>query len=248
MDLVKIRKKAKEKKTPEKKVKDRKNDASDSQPKKTALKSSRVEQGSAGKKEKVEPNAALVAVDNDNTEVKRSADQYFNETDNDFLSLTLEALYQEGYEGASFEADEEEKIEFLCFMLSDEEYAVALGEVREIIKYSDITDVPKTPPYLAGIISLRGSIIPIFDLRVRLGLATKEYDRKTRIIIVSNKDRPIGIIVDSVTEVVRLKKSDLQETPSLLNNIDTELLSGVGRYDDRLLIIPKLTKIFDVKV
>jgi len=165
----------------------------------------------------------------------------------DFLSGVLDALYQEECE-AEEEEEEDDIEEFLCFRLSDEEYAVDIHNVGEIIKIMDITEVPKTPDFMLGIISLRGVIIPLLDLRMRLSLEVTEYTPETRIIIASSGDTRMGMVVDAVTEVVRLKKGIMEAPPTMLTSIDADLLKGVGRYDERLLIIPNLTKIFDIKM
>jgi len=164
----------------------------------------------------------------------------------DFLTGVLDALYQEEVEAE--DEEEDDIIELLCFKLSDEEYAVDIHNVKEIIKMMDITEVPKIPDFMLGIISLRGVIIPLLDLRMRLSLEVSEYSHKTRIIVASSGDMKMGMVVDAVTEVVRLKKGIMEAPPSMLTSIDADLLKGVGRHDDRLLIIPNLAKVLDVKI
>ena len=164
-----------------------------------------------------------------------------------FLSNVMDALSLDGFEEVADE-DDEDRLELLCFNLSDEEYAVDINDVKEIVKMVDITDVPKTPDFMLGIISLRGVIIPLLDLRMRLGLEACSYNSKTRIIIASADDRKMGMVVDAVTEVVGLKKGILEPPPMLLTDIDTELLKGVGRYDERLLIVPNLARVFDIAI
>ena len=164
-----------------------------------------------------------------------------------FLSNIMDDLSLDAYEEVSDE-DDQDSLELLCFKLSDEEYAVEINDVREIVKMVDITDVPKTPDFMLGIISLRGVIIPLLDLRMRLGLEACSYNSKTRIIIASANDMKMGMVVDAVTEVVGLKKGTLEPPPSLLTDIDTELLKGVGRYDERLLIVPNLARVFDIAI
>ena len=164
-----------------------------------------------------------------------------------FLANIMDALSLDNFEEVADE-DDQDRLELLCFNLSDEEYAIEINDVREIVKMVDITDVPKTPDFMLGIISLRGVIIPLMDLRMRLGLEACSYNSKTRIIIASAEDRKIGMVVDAVTEVVGLKKGILEPPPSLLTNINVELLKGVGRYEDRLLIVPNLARVFDIVI
>ena len=164
-----------------------------------------------------------------------------------FLANIMDALSLDDFEEIADE-DDLDRLELLCFNLSDEEYAVEINDVREIVKMVDITEIPKTPDFMLGIISLRGVIVPLLDLRMRLGLEACSYNSKTRIIIASADDRKMGMVVDAVTEVVGLKKGILEPPPSLLTDIDTELLKGVGRYDERLLIVPNLARVFDIEI
>lgn len=164
-----------------------------------------------------------------------------------FLANIMDALSVDDFEEVADE-DDQGRLELLCFNLSDEEYAIEINDVREIVKMVDITEVPKTPGFMLGIISLRGVIIPLMDLRMRLGLEACSYNAKTRIIIASADDRKMGMVVDAVTEVVGLKKGILEPPPSLLKDINTELLKGVGRYDERLLIIPNFARVFDIEI
>lgn len=179
--------------------------------------------------------------------VGTGGDSFAGSQEDAFLSNIMDALSLENFEEVSDEVGQD-SLELLCFNLSDEEYAVDINDVREIVKMVDITEVPKTPDFMLGIISLRGVIIPLFDLRMRLGLEACSYNSKTRIIIASANDRKMGMVVDAVTEVVALKKGILEPPPSLLTDIDTDLLKGVGRYDERLLIVPNLAHVFDIAI
>lgn len=174
-------------------------------------------------------------------------DSFVGSQEDAFLSNIMDALSLENFEEVADEVGQD-SLELLCFNLSDEEYAVEINNVREIVKMVDITEIPKTPDFMLGIISLRGVIIPLLDLRMRLGLEACSYNSKTRIIIASANDRKMGMVVDAVTEVVALKKGILEPPPSLLTDIDTDLLKGVGRYDERLLIVPNLANVFDIEI
>ncbi len=138
---------------------------------------------------------------------------------------------------------EEDIVEYLAFMLGREEYAVRVEGVREIIRLQRITDVPRAPGYVKGIISLRGVIIPVFDIKERLGLGETEETRTTRIIVVSEGGSPQGVMVDRVTGVARLKAGDMEPTPAVIGGVDAEYLEGVGRLGDRLLILFNASKI-----
>lgn len=165
----------------------------------------------------------------------------------DFLSIAINTLYHQGMqysdEDGHEDDDDGEKLDYLCFMLSNEEYALDLRHLREIVKMVNVTEVPRTPNYVLGIISLRGNVIPLFDLRMRLGLEISEESMQVRIIIVSHDGANMGLVVDSVTEVVSMNSSALEPPPTVLTNIKADLLEGVGRCDDRLLIIPDLSAV-----
>jgi len=187
------------------------------------------------------------AVSPESEDVETVTSSFGGSQEDSFLTNIMDALSLDDFEEVADE-DDQDRLELLCFNLSDEEYAVEINDVREIVKMVDITEVPKTPDFMLGIISLRGVIIPLMDLRMRLGLEACSYNSKTRIIIASANDRKMGMVVDAVTEVVGLKKGILEPPPSLLKDIDTELLKGVGRYDERLLIVPNLARVFDIEI
>ena len=256
MDLVEIRKKAKE-------LKDRKaKDGSKAKAKKSAKKTvkEKVEERplafdltetDANEIEKLEGVEETAFLDDTVPADEVVEDQLVNPADeeepSDFLTRAMNALYQQSLEneenGGLEEEMSDDKLEFLCFMLSDEEYALDIRHLREINNMVSVTEIPKTPPFVLGIISLRGKIVPLFDLRMRLGLETCQYGSKTRILVVSNNGISMGLVVDRVTEVVKIPKSALEPPPTLINIVNADLLEGVGRYNDRLLIIPNLSKV-----
>lgn len=135
------------------------------------------------------------------------------------------------------------EIQLVVFRLGKEEYAVDINQVREIIKIADITRVPKAPEFIEGVINLRGQISPIMDLRKRLNLPVSEKDEDTRIIITEVGSSVVGMIVDSVTEVRRLSEKSIDSTPSISTGVGTEFIRGVGKVDDRLLIVLDIEKI-----
>jgi len=149
-----------------------------------------------------------------------------------------------GEEEEEYAADED-VIEYLAFMLSGEEYAVKVEDVDEIIRLQKITMVPRADDFVEGIISLRGVIIPVFDIKKRLGLDISERARSTRIVIVSDNDNPQGIIVDKVTGVARLREGSIEPPPAVIGGVEGEYLEGVGRIEDRLLILFNIRKVLD---
>lgn len=128
-------------------------------------------------------------------------------------------------------------VEYLAFRLGKEEYAVKVEHVREIIRLQKITDVPRAPGFVKGIISLRGVIIPVFDIKKRLGFEDSEGTRATRIVVVSEDGMPQGMIVDKVTGVVRFPEKGIEPPPAVIGGVEAEYIHGVGRLGDRLLIL-----------
>lgn len=140
-------------------------------------------------------------------------------------------------EEISTEDEPSDIVEYLAFMLGREEYAFKVEDVKEIIRLQQITSVPRAPDFIRGIISLRGVIIPVFDIKKRLGLEGTEKTRSTRIIVVSSDGAPHGVIVDKVTGVARLRADGIEPTPAVIGGVGAEYLEGVGRLGDRLLIL-----------
>lgn len=140
-----------------------------------------------------------------------------------------------------------EILQLVSFKVGNEEFGVDILQVHEINKMTEITRVPKAPDFVEGVINLRGRIIPIVDLRKRFGMAPKEKDKETRIIVVDINGQTIGFIVDSVSEVIRLPQENVEDAPDLVTGIDAEYIKGVGKMQDRLLILLDLEKILTKK-
>lgn len=143
-------------------------------------------------------------------------------------------------EGATVE--EGETLELLAFQLADEEYAIDILKIKEIIRSLEITPVPRRPPVIKGIISLRGTIIPIYDLRTRLGLTESPPTRNSRILVVELNKGLVGIISDRVTEVVKVNGKDVEPPPATGDGMTAGHLKGVTRVNGRLIILLNLTK------
>jgi len=139
----------------------------------------------------------------------------------------------------------EELLQLVSFKVGDAEFGVDILRVQEINKMMELTIVPNTPPFVVGVVNLRGRIIPILNLRSRLGLPVKEYDLNTRIIVVEMDDRTIGFIVDEVKEVLRIPKSITEPPPDIVSGIDSDYITAIGKMEDRLLILLDLTKILN---
>jgi len=134
-------------------------------------------------------------------------------------------------------------LQLVSFSLGNEEFAVDILKVQEINRMIDITKVPKSPDFVEGVINLRGKVIPIIDLRRRFGLNTQEHDKQTRIIVVDINGKTIGLVVDSVSEVLRLSSDTIEPPPPMVAGVDAQYICGVGKLDNRLLILLDLNKI-----
>ena len=135
-------------------------------------------------------------------------------------------------------------LQLVTFKVDNEEFAVDILKVQEINKMITITRIPNAPPFVEGVINLRGKIIPIVDLRKRLGFGGKEYDKSTRIIVIELDGMVLGFIVDSVSEVLRISDATVEPPPSLVAGVESDYIEGVGKLDNRLLILLELKKIF----
>jgi purine-binding chemotaxis protein CheW len=136
---------------------------------------------------------------------------------------------------------------YLTFSLAGEEYGLVILKVKEIIGIMPITVVPQTPPYIRGVINLRGKVIPVIDLRLKFSIAAAEYTERTCIIVVeiSAAGRMIlmGILVDSVSEVLNIKAADIEEAPSFGTRLNTEYILGMAKAGGGIKILLDIDKI-----
>ena len=136
----------------------------------------------------------------------------------------------------------DQELQLVVFRLAREEYGLPITKVQEINRLVPITKLPQTPAFMEGIINLRGRIIPVIDLRKRFQLEISSYNDDSRIIIVEVDGQTVGIIVDSVTEVVRLAAISVEPPPPTFI-LDARYIQGVGKLDDRLLILLEIDRI-----
>lgn len=135
-----------------------------------------------------------------------------------------------------------EELQLVVFRLAKEEYGLPITKVQEINRLVPITKLPQAPNFMEGIINLRGRIIPIIDLRKRFQLAVSDYSEENRIIVVEVNGQVVGIIVDAVTEVIRLPQAGIEPPPPAFV-LDTEYIHGVGKLENRLLILLNIDRI-----
>jgi purine-binding chemotaxis protein CheW len=131
---------------------------------------------------------------------------------------------------------------YLTFKLAEEEYGVEILKVREIIGVMDITAVPRMPMYMKGVINLRGMVIPVVDLRLKFELEEAEHTEQTCIIVV-DVGREIGIIVDTVSEVLDIEGSNIEPPPAMGGSVDTSFILGMGKVSDTVKILLDIDKV-----
>ena len=144
-------------------------------------------------------------------------------------------------------ADREGK--YLTFTLADEEYGIGILKIREIIGMMPITSVPLTPPFVKGVINLRGKVIPVVDLRLRFDMEAAEYSERTCIIVVEIVGQAgtiqIGILVDAVSEVLNIKAEDIEETPTFGVKLHTEYILGMAKMEGSVKILLDIDRVLN---
>jgi purine-binding chemotaxis protein CheW len=138
---------------------------------------------------------------------------------------------------------------YLTFTLTEEEYGIGILKVKEIIGIMAITTVPRTPDYMKGVINLRGKVIPVVDLRLKFGMETMDYTERTCIIVVDidveNKKIQMGIVVDSVSEVMNIKGGDIEDTPDFGSRLNTEYILGMAKMGGRVKILLDIDRVLN---
>lgn len=142
---------------------------------------------------------------------------------------------------------ENELLQLVTFGIGEEEFGIDILKVQEIIRIMDITKVPNSPPYVEGVINLRGKVIPVIDLRRRFGLDYREHDSQTRIIVIDLHAMITGFVVDEVSEVLRIRANTVEQPPAVVAGVESEYIKGVGKLDDRLLILLDLDQLVPIE-
>ncbi|EEO05949.1 positive regulator of CheA protein activity (CheW) [Vibrio cholerae TM 11079-80] len=140
------------------------------------------------------------------------------------------------------EKSNDEVLQWVTFQLEEETYGINVMQVREVLRYTEIAPVPGAPDYVLGIINLRGNVVTVIDTRSRFGLMQGEITDNTRIIVIESERQVIGILVDSVAEVVYLRSSEIDSTPSVGTDESSKFIQGVSNRDGKLLILVDLNK------
>lgn len=144
---------------------------------------------------------------------------------------------------ASAEAAGDPVIQLVTFRLADETYGINVMHVQEVLRITEIAPVPGAPSYVLGIINLRGNVVTVIDTRSRFGLPSTETDDSSRIVIIESEKQVVGILVDSVAEVVELKVSEIDSAPNVGNDESSRYIQGVANRTDDLLIVVDLNKL-----
>ena len=141
--------------------------------------------------------------------------------------------------------------QFLTFKLADEVYALDIGKVREVLDFTTVTRVPRTPDFMRGVINLRGSVVPVVDLRLKFGMTATEKTANTCVIItevaVDGDTMVLGALADSVQEVLDLEPEQISAPPKIGTKLRTEFIRGMGKRDDRFIIILDIDKVFSLE-
>lgn len=143
-----------------------------------------------------------------------------------------------------------ETIQFLTFTLDEEDFAVNITKVREVLDYTKITKVPRSPEFMLGVLNLRGSVVPVIDMRLKFGISKTDITINTSIIILEimldDETTILGALVDSVQEVIELGPDQIGPPPRIGTRLKTEFIHGMGKRDDKFIIILDINKVFSV--
>ncbi|HEY3060903.1 MAG TPA: chemotaxis protein CheW [Chloroflexota bacterium] len=152
----------------------------------------------------------------------------------------MSAAVEDRATGVAGSGDERQLV---VFQLGAELYGVEISRVHEIIRLQSVTKVPRSPAFVEGVINLRGKVIPVVDLRRRFGLPTADHTRASRIVVVELGDQVVGIVVDGVSEVLRVNTATVEPPSPVVAGIDSEYLHGIAKLSDRLVILLDLDRI-----
>ncbi len=134
-------------------------------------------------------------------------------------------------------------LQWVTYRLGDELYGINVMQVQEVLRVSEIAPVPGAPEYVLGIVNLRGNVVSVIDTRTRFGLPAREVDDASRVVIIEAQDQVVGLLVDSVAEVVYLRASEIDSAPDVGNDESSKYIQGVATRDDELLILVDIDKL-----
>ena len=147
-------------------------------------------------------------------------------------------------------AESRDTTQFLTFSLADDVFAIDVIKAKEVLDFSEVTRVPQTPEYMLGVINLRGSVVPVIDMRRKFNMAIADRTRNSCIVVVEvdvdGETVTVGALADSVREVIDLKASQIEPAPRIGTRLNAEFIKGMGNLDDRFVIILDIDKVFSV--
>lgn len=141
----------------------------------------------------------------------------------------------------------EEHRQLVVFSVADETYGIDIHRVREIIRVPEITRVPRTPDFVEGVVNLRGSVIPVLDLRKRFGFPASEGDSNQRIVVIEMGDQTVGIIVDSVSEVLQIDVAEIEPPSPYVISVDSQYIAGIAKFNDKLIILLDVNRVLSTE-
>lgn len=149
------------------------------------------------------------------------------------------------------EAIAAEQLQYLTFSLGEEMFAIGILSIREIIEYGQITEVPMAPPFIRGVINLRGAVVPVIDLSIRFGRTSGEITKRTCIVIIEvaaegQQHHSMGIVVDSVSEVLEINPADIEPPPTFGSRIRNDFISGMGKVGGRFVVLLEVDRILSL--
>lgn len=155
----------------------------------------------------------------------------------------------------AYESEPTEQQQYLTFVLDDEMFAIGILAIREIIGYGQITEVPMVPPFIRGVINLRGAVVPVIDLSVRFGRPPRETTKRTCIVIIEiaetsgeqQQHHHMGIVVDSVSEVLEIPATDIEPPPTFGAQIRTDFIAGMGKVNGRFVVLLDVNRILSLE-
>ena len=159
------------------------------------------------------------------------------------LTKTTDASKQAAEGGANPAMRTGKPLEFLSFTLGHEEYGIDIQKVQELRGYDAVTRIANAPEFIKGVVNLRGIIVPIIDMRIRFGIGTPSYDQFTVVIVLNIGGRVVGMVVDSVSDVITLSQEQIKPAPAMGSVLDTDYLIGLGTLDERMLILVDIDRL-----
>ena len=141
----------------------------------------------------------------------------------------------------------DDSLQIVSFKVGEEDYGIPIRDIQRVIRLPNITHLPQTPDFLRGIINLEGEVVPIIDMHERFEMETEEYNKSTRVIIVRMKDKDVGMIVDSVSQVQVVAQENIEEVGDFISGISKNYIQGIAKVDEKMIILLKIEKILSTK-